>query len=57
MNDRQSKEVRSFIMSRVMGKDTKPEVIVRRHLHSRGLRFRYQVIIFVHGCFWHGHRM
>ncbi|MGD9211439.1 MAG: very short patch repair endonuclease [Desulfobacteraceae bacterium] len=58
-------------MSRVGGKNTKPEVIVRSLLHGMGYRFRlhrkdlpgkpdiilpkYKKIIFIHGCFWHGH--
>ncbi len=58
-------------MSRIKGKDTKPEMIVRKYLHARGFRFRlhnkdlpgkpdivlprYRTVIFVHGCFWHGH--
>lgn len=58
-------------MAAVKGKDTKPELIVRKYLFSRGLRFRIQVkklpgnpdivlpkyktVIFVNGCFWHGH--
>lgn len=58
-------------MSRIKGKDTKPEMIVRRFLHKNGFRFRlhvkdlpgkpdivlpkYKTVIFVHGCFWHGH--
>ena len=58
-------------MAAIKGKDTKPEMIVRRYLFSRGLRFRVQVrklpgnpdivlpkyktVIFVNGCFWHGH--
>lgn len=58
-------------MSKVSGKDTKPEVLVRRFLFSKGFRYRknvdglkgkpdivlpkYKTIIFVHGCFWHGH--
>lgn len=65
------KETRSKCMARIRGKDTKPELIVRRYLHSRGYRYRknvrrlpgtpdivlrkYGVVIFVHGCFWHGH--
>ena len=65
------KEVVSYVMSRNKGKDTKPEIIVRKYLFSRGLRFRkndrrypgqpdivlpkYRTIIFVHGCFWHKH--
>ena len=71
MADVHSREVRSFNMSRIKGKDTKPEIIVRKFLHSQGFRFRlhkkklpgkpdivlkkYNTIIFVHGCFWHGH--
>lgn len=58
-------------MSKVGQKDTKPEIIVRKHLFSQGLRYRtnvkklpgspdivlskYRTVIFVHGCFWHGH--
>lgn len=64
-------EVRSRMMSGIRGKDTKPEMIVRRGLHRMGFRFRlhdrklpgapdlvfpkYNAVIFVHGCFWHGH--
>lgn len=71
MADIHSKETRSYNMSRIKGKDTKPEVLVRKHLFSKGLRFRkndkrypghpdivlpkYKTIIFVHGCFWHFH--
>ncbi len=69
--DVHSKDVRSYNMSRIKGKDTTPEVAVRRYLFSRGLRFRkndkrypghpdivlpkYKTVIFVHGCFWHLH--
>lgn len=71
MTDVHSKETRSYNMSRIKGKDTKPEVLVRKYLFSKGLRFRkndkrypghpdivlpkYKTIIFVHGCFWHFH--
>lgn len=71
MADKFSKETRSFIMSRIRGKDTKPEILVRSYLFSRGLRFRkndkrypgspdlvlpkYNTVVFVHGCFWHLH--
>jgi len=64
-------EQRRFVMSRIKGKDTKPEMILRRGLHGRGLRYRlhgadlpgkpdmvfprHRAVIFVHGCFWHGH--
>jgi DNA mismatch endonuclease, patch repair protein len=67
-----SREKRSQIMSRVSGKNTKPELIVRSSLHNMGYRFRlhrsdlpgkpditlpkFKKVIFVHGCFWHGHR-
>jgi DNA mismatch endonuclease (patch repair protein) len=58
------------MMSGIRGKNTKPELIVRRFLHSAGLRFRlhaklpgkpdlvlpkYRTVVFVHGCFWHRH--
>lgn len=62
---------RSLIMSRIGGKDTKPEVRVRRLLHALGYRFRihrkdlpgtpdivlprWKAVIFVHGCYWHQH--
>lgn len=71
MADVHSKDVRSYNMSRIKGKDTAPEVMVRKYLFSRGLRFRkndkrypghpdivlpkYKAVIFVHGCFWHLH--
>ena len=66
-----SKSKRSDIMSKVSGKDTRPELLVRKYLFSKGFRYRknvkdmpgkpdiillkYKTIIFVHGCFWHGH--
>jgi len=66
-----SADQRSFAMSRVKSRDTKPELILRRALHARGLRYRlhdrrmagrpdivlprWSAVIFVHGCFWHGH--
>lgn len=66
-----SREKRSQIMSRVSGRNTKPEIAVRSLLHNMGYRFRlhrkdlpgkpditlpkYKKVIFVHGCFWHGH--
>lgn len=65
------KKKRSAVMAKIHSKDTKPELIVRRYLWSRGYRYRknvrglpgtpdivlrkYRVVIFVHGCFWHGH--
>lgn len=64
-------EKRSDIMRRIRGKNTRPELIVRKYLFSKGFRFRvnvrrlpgkldivlrkYHTAIFVHGCFWHGH--
>jgi len=72
MTDVHSKEVRSYNMSRIRSKDTKPELIVRRFLFSHGFRYRlhvkdlpgkpdivlpkYRTVIFVNGCFWHGHK-
>ncbi|WP_459720892.1 very short patch repair endonuclease [Sideroxyarcus sp. TK5] len=69
--DKLSPTERSRVMSAVRGKDTTPELIVRRLLHSMGFRFRlhrkdlpgkpdivlpkYHACIFVHGCFWHQH--
>jgi len=66
-----SKEKRSWNMSRILSKNTKPEMIVRSLLHRMGYRFRlhvknlpgkpdivlpkYKIAIFVHGCFWHRH--
>lgn len=71
MTDIHSQEVRSYNMSRIRGKNTKPEVLVRKFLFSRGFRYRlnvkslpgkpdlvlkrYKTVIFINGCFWHGH--
>lgn len=71
MADVKTPEQRSRNMAAIKGKDTKPEMIVRKYLFSRGMRFRVQVrklpgkpdivlpkyktAIFVNGCFWHGH--
>lgn len=65
------KDKRSQIMSKVHQKDTGPEMIVRKFLFSKGLRYRknvtrlpgspdivlskYKTVIFINGCFWHGH--
>lgn len=70
-SDVHSAEVRSYNMSRVRGRDTRPEMVIRQGLHARGLRFRLQArdlpgrpdlvfprwrtAVLVHGCFWHGH--
>ena len=72
MADVHTKAQRSYNMSRIKGKNTKPEILVRKYLHSKGYRFRlhdkklpgkpdivlpkYKTVIFVHGCFWHGHK-
>lgn len=69
--DTLSPEARSRLMSRIRGKDTKPELIVRSMLHQMGYRFRihrknlpgrpdivlprHGKVVLVHGCFWHGH--
>lgn len=69
--DRLVPSQRSFLMSKVRGKNTKPEELVRSLLHRLGFRFRlhrkdlpgtqdivlpkHRVVIFVHGCFWHRH--
>jgi len=71
MVDKLTKEKRSWNMSRIKGKDTKPEKAVRSLLHYLGYRFRlqrkdlpgkpdivlpkYRTVVFVHGCFWHSH--
>lgn len=68
MMDRQT---RSRVMARIRGRDTKPELLLRRALHARGFRFRlnqrklpgspdivltkWRTAVFVHGCFWHRH--
>ena len=67
-----TREKRSWNMSRIRGKNTAPELIVRSFLHRNGMRFRihaanligkpdiilpkYRTVIFVHGCFWHRHK-
>ena len=71
MADVFSKEKRSDIMSLVKSKNTKPELLVRKFLHSQGFRYsihdkklpgkpdikltKYKTVVFVNGCFWHGH--
>ena len=71
MADIMTPEQRSRCMSAIKGKDTKPEMIVRKYLFSKGLRYRlhvrslpgnpdivlpkYKTVIFINGCFWHGH--
>ena len=69
--DVHDKKTRSYNRSRIKGKDTKPELLVRKFLHAHGFRYKlhdkklpgkpdivlpkYNTVIFVHGCFWHGH--
>lgn len=69
--DSHSKEVRSYNMSQIRSTNSKPEIIVRKYLFSKGLRYRknvkslpgkpdivlkkYKTVVFVNGCFWHGH--
>ena len=71
MADVHSSETRSYNMSRIRNKDTKPEELVRKYLFSKGFRYRkndarlpgkpdivlpkYKAVVFVNGCFWHGH--
>lgn len=71
MADVHDKVTRSYNMSRIRSRNTKPEMIVRKFLFSKGFRYRlhnktlsgtpdmvflkYKTVIFVHGCFWHGH--
>ena len=71
MSDIFTSAKRSEIMSKISGKETKPEVLVRKYLFANGFRFRknvkalpgkpdivlpkYKTIILIHGCFWHNH--
>jgi len=71
MADVMTPEQRSRCMAAIKGKDTKPEMQVRRFLFSKGLRYRvnnrklpgspdivlkkYKTVVFIDGCFWHGH--
>ncbi len=71
MTDVVDKATRSRMMSGIRGKNTKPEITLRKALHRRGLRYRlhppelpgkpdivlprHRCVILVHGCFWHGH--
>ena len=72
MADHLTKEQRSANMSRIRSKDTKPEIVFRKRLHSLGYRYslhkkdlpgkpdlylrKYNLAIFIHGCFWHRHK-
>lgn len=69
--DVHNKKTRSYNMSRIRSENTKPEILVRKYLFSKGFRYRlhvrklpgkpdivlprYRILIFVNGCFWHGH--
>jgi DNA mismatch endonuclease (patch repair protein) len=71
MADVHSKKTRSYNMSQIKATNTKPELLVRKFLHANGFRYslhkktlpgkpdivlpKYKTVIFVHGCFWHGH--
>jgi DNA mismatch endonuclease (patch repair protein) len=71
MTDVHDKITRSYNMSQIKGKDTKPEMMVRKYIFSKGFRYRLhdkslpgkpdivlpklKVVVFIHGCFWHGH--
>jgi DNA mismatch endonuclease, patch repair protein len=71
MADVHSKEIRSYNMSRIKGKDTNPEILVRKFLFAHGMRYKlhekklpgkpdlvfpkYKTVLFINGCFWHGH--
>ena len=71
MADVHTPEQRSYNMSRIRGKNTKPEELVRKYLFAQGFRYRkndnrlpgkpdivlpkYKTVIFINGCFWHGH--
>lgn len=71
MADVHNQQTRSYNMSQIKGKNTKPEMLVRKFLFAHGYRYKlhdkklpgkpdivlpkYKTVIFVHGCFWHGH--
>ena len=72
MTDVHNKATRAYNMNRIKGKDTKPELLVRKFLFASGFRYRlnvkqlpgkpdlvlskYKTVIFINGCFWHGHK-
>lgn len=72
MTDVHDIATRSYNMSRIKGTDTKPEMLLRKFLHAKGLRYRlhnkklpgkpdltllkYKTVLYVNGCFWHGHK-
>lgn len=71
MTDVHDKRTRSYNMSQIKGKNTMPEIMVRKYIFSKGFRYRLhdkklpgkpdvvlpklKVVVFIHGCFWHGH--
>ncbi len=71
MADVHDKQTRSYNMSRIRSTHTKPEMLVRKYLHAQGFRYtlhnkklpgkpdivlkKHKSVVFVHGCFWHGH--
>ncbi len=71
MADVHNTQTRSYNMSQIKGKNTKPEMLVRKFLYAHGFRYKlhdrtlpgkpdlvlpkYRTVIFIHGCFWHGH--
>lgn len=71
MTDVHNKNTRSYNMSQIRSEHTKPEILVRKYLFSKGFRYRlhdtklpgkpditlpkFRTVIFVNGCFWHGH--
>ncbi|ADU21251.1 DNA mismatch endonuclease Vsr [Ruminococcus albus 7 = DSM 20455] len=71
MADNHTKEIRSYNMSRIRSVNSKPELLVRKYLFSKGFRYvlndkrypgkpdivlpKYKTVIFVNGCFWHKH--
>jgi len=72
MADVHDKATRSYNMSQIRSRNTKPEILVRKFLHAQGFRYKlhdkklpgnpdivlpkYKAVIFIHGCFWHGHK-
>ena len=72
MADVHSKQTRSYNISRIRSTHTRPEMLVRKFLHANGYRYtlhnkslpgrpdivmpKYKTIVFIHGCFWHGHK-
>ena len=72
MADKMTPEQRHFCMASIRGKNTRPEILVRKYLFAHGFRFRihvkklpgtpdivllkYRTVIFINGCFWHGHK-